>query len=197
MNTLELTVKTAHLRAALLFAAVSDVRYYLNGINLRELNGKLVIQATDGHRAIRITTDTTVPEGFSAIITTLAAKAIVKSKESDQLTFTAKTVESLMQRQTWQLIDGRFPEVCAILPSSYDLPALSGYHNPLYIADAWRAVGLLKDKKGGALFDGALRMVSEPYDATTHSYKSGKALYKGKVNSDTVEIVIMPMPEGK
>lgn len=48
MNTITMTVSLATLRAARTHAATSDIRYYLNGIYLDTVAGKVV--STDGHR---------------------------------------------------------------------------------------------------------------------------------------------------
>lgn len=134
-----LDIETVHLRVALLFAAKNDIRYYLNCVHFVAIGGFLVIQATDGERLIRITTATPLPTPLNALVPLDAVKSIVKSKAAfESLEFTDKTVKA--QRQTWELIEGQYPAVCDILPPNWEAPAVSGYHNPWFVADAWQAV---------------------------------------------------------
>src|SRR5690606_7245844 len=54
----ETQVQVRHLAALLLFAAKSDTRSYLNGIHMyASRDGNLILEATDGHRLMRIVTD--------------------------------------------------------------------------------------------------------------------------------------------
>src|SRR5690606_1904058 len=54
----ETQVQVRHLAALLLFAAKNDTRNYLNGIHMyASRDGNLILEATDGHRLMRIVTD--------------------------------------------------------------------------------------------------------------------------------------------
>ena len=178
-------VKTNHLRAALLFAAKHDTRYYLNGLHFRELNGRLAIEATNGHRVIRITTGVILPDPFSAIVPVDAVKAMIKAKLADVVvTFEAKaaTFECVTHRQTWNLIDAKYPDFTGVIPEKWDRPLISGLFNPRYISDAWEAALIFKGygKKNWAF---GVKMLS----------MGDKAVYREKLDGETIEIAVMAM----
>ena len=188
---ISLSIKQAYLRAAVLFAGNTDVRYYLNGVHFRNLNGFLVIQATDGARVIRITTTTSLTEPLNAIVPVAAIKALIKGKLSEvALDFASLTVCSKFHGQTWNLIDGHFPDVCAVMPNSWDHPVITGCHNPLCIGDAWQAINLIKGKKDRFA---PILMMSEPYNDNARGTKSGRALYHESIVGALVQIVVMPV----
>jgi DNA polymerase III sliding clamp (beta) subunit (PCNA family) len=46
---MQFTIQRKQLRAILNFAAVKDIRYYLNGLHVRQDHRGTILEATDGH----------------------------------------------------------------------------------------------------------------------------------------------------
>ncbi len=184
---MNIDVKTNHLRAALLFAAKNDIRFYLNGVHFLNLNGLLAIEATDGCRLIRITTDTELIEPLDVIAPNGMIKSILREKSSKlSVNFEAKSAsfERLTHRQTWTFIDGKFPYISEIIPTNWELPPILGLFNPRYIADAWASVFAFK----------AVDINSEWLSCGVKMLSAkDQAVYREKLDGDVVEIVIMAM----
>lgn len=152
-------IHVSYLRAALLFAAKQDVRYYLIGINLvSHGDGSGQLQATDGHRAIVIRLDG-MPAGyqFSAIIPRESIETILKAKGArkavsvsvqiaeDMLDYrgAAFTLCEHMSGVTvgGKTIDGIFPDMQRVVPkeTSGDIAQF----NWQYLADCQDAAEIL------------------------------------------------------
>ena len=189
---MNIEIKTRHLRAALLFAAKNDIRFYLNGVHFRDLNGYLVIEATDGHRLIRITTGVILPDPLSAIVPVGAIKAMLKSKRSmASVAFDGKAASfyAATHREAWDLIGGKYADICAVMPKSFEHPILAGVFNPSYIADAWEAALIFK-----GLSKNFWRMpILMRAEQVKKGAKPEKAIYREKLDDEIIEIVIMAM----
>lgn len=138
------------LQAALLFAAVKDVRYYLNGVYF-DKRGYLV--ATDGHRAIAIETGQTWLESF-IVPSELIAKALkVSDKHIEDVDIeidfgetTMAFVDVSIDGIKGQTIDGKYPDWEAVIPvkdNKNDYVQSPATLNPDYYMDAVKASRIL------------------------------------------------------
>jgi DNA polymerase III sliding clamp (beta) subunit (PCNA family) len=144
-----MNIDKTKLQAAILFSAVKDVRYYLNGV-LFDKKGYIV--ATDGHRAIAINQAERICQDFIVPIELIQKALKVSSKD-------AETVELLLLDDGYvsidglkdKLIDGRYPDWQAVVPVSANQdnyvqsPARI---NPDYVLDAVKASRLIKNEGG-------------------------------------------------
>ncbi len=107
--------KLAWLKAVMMAAAKKDIRYYLNGVMVR--NGELV--ATNGHMALIIKSDSIKSDG-EYIIDNDTLKMIVTAHKgikgdnrvevADSMTTTGRSKISITP------IDGKFPDVNRVIP---------------------------------------------------------------------------------
>jgi len=138
------------LKAALLFSAVKDVRYYLNGIYF-DKRGYIV--ATDGHRAIAIETPLDIAESF-IMPSGLAEKALKVSDKGNE--FIELEVEFTGTHNPQAIIkmdgikdfgiDGKYPDWQAVVPvkaNQDDYVQTPALLNPDYNMDAVKACLIL------------------------------------------------------
>lgn len=123
------TIEKRHILAALKFAAVNDVRYYLNGICIEAGATESRVIATDGHRmaVIRGQCPDYGAQGFEAvqcaIIGSEAFKGIKKAKKGEPCSIVVSINAPDYQIQdgdtirAGKLIDGKFPEWRRVVPS--------------------------------------------------------------------------------
>lgn len=116
---------TFELDIAALFAPVQfaistdDVRYYLQGVFVHSLDGKLVAVATDGHRLAAHSVDSseTIPDIIvPKKATSLLPKGVVQLSVSD----TKIRVQAGDFCMVSKLIDGTFPDYRRVIPASND-----------------------------------------------------------------------------
>lgn len=113
------TVNTFQLlKAMLLIAPKSDIRYYMNGVSIRNENGVVIVTATDGHSLLQVRLNGNeegvldIEEGKHAILDHASATRILKL-------YTKKTPPEIVLREGMaffgnaevETIDGRFPDV--------------------------------------------------------------------------------------
>ena len=190
-----------HLKASLLFSAVKDVRYYLNGIFF-DKRGFIV--ATDGHRAIAINTGNTFERSF-IVPSGLVEKALkVSDKASKFIELDVDFVGQFSDQATIKMdgikdfaIDGRYPDWEAIIPYNANqdeyvqTPALL---NPDYVSDAvkaHKAIYGISSKMACALMFKALRpknLDDMPWAEACASLNRVCAVHFG----DSFTIVVMP-----
>lgn len=155
--TIEVT--RAQIRAALIFSADKDIRYYLNGIMLHVGEcGDARLVATDGHRlaVVKICDESSATPG-EYIIPNEPLKAVKKaSRSSSQDLFL--TIEGDNFRLVdipenailcgAHLIDGKFPDYQRVVPMPENMSGAPGTYNPAYLADIQKALIELGDKTG-------------------------------------------------
>ncbi len=126
------------------FVAKQDIRYYLNGINIRPLiEGGVMISASDGHRLIVVRD----PEGFvdrEIIVSVLKdglkhgtadGEFIVMSDGASW--WQSSTASPLFIQPGNSLIDGQFPRFEGIFRNSHRYTeGIRGAFNPSYLRDA-------------------------------------------------------------
>ncbi|GGD00099.1 hypothetical protein [Undibacterium terreum] len=126
------------------FIAKEDIRYYLNGINIRPLpEGGVMIVATDGHRAIVVRD----PNGFAEeeIIVAISkdalkhagsAKNTLDVMSDGQSMFSGKVAEPLFIQPGNALVDGIFPRIESVMNMKGYTEGIQGSLNPRYLYDA-------------------------------------------------------------
>ena len=137
------------IRAALLHAAVKDVRYYLGGVLLEPSSNGLFIVATDGHRML-VHRDYTVTSLEQPTIIPTELLKVVKSShdaveiivDGDKLTVTPFKKGKADLTVSGSRIDGRFPDWRRIVPT-VKADAAPGIVDARYAHDAAEALRLM------------------------------------------------------
>jgi DNA polymerase III beta subunit, central domain len=221
MHTFTFTLRTEAIKALLLFAAQKDIRYYMVGANVCTNDGKLYIQATDGHRAIRMQLSATdaPPADVSVTIPLAMLKDAAKQKGGVLVTLAdapvsadnpkGKTVHSKGDTYncTMPAVDGAYPDISRILPHTpqADLAACPFKVNPQYLHDAAKAIDTLLDRKDpGTRYPELLQrpMPDKTYNGnaafwysqTALADKAGLELAKRMSANGVLETVIVIMP---
>jgi DNA polymerase-3 subunit beta len=131
---MKLSLKKSTLEAALLCAAVNDVRYYLKGAQIEILNDsgiwQVITTATDGHvlfNKIDYLTDTEpfnkVPESaVNFVIPNDAIKAAIKNadKKARFLTLEYSNNKYILENVIFTPIDGKYPDYRRVIPLTLD-----------------------------------------------------------------------------
>lgn len=107
--------KLAWLKAVMLAAAKKDVRYYLNGVMVR--NGEMA--ATDGHMMLLIKSESIKSDG-EYIIDNDTLKMIVTSHKGIKGANRVEVIDSMTTTGSSKIfitpVDGRFPDVNRVIP---------------------------------------------------------------------------------
>jgi DNA polymerase III sliding clamp (beta) subunit (PCNA family) len=126
------------------FAATQDIRYYLNGINIRPLDdGTVMIVATNGHRYIVVRD----PNGFAEreIIVSInkdalkhasSAKHTLDVMSNGATMFSGDVAQPLFIQPGNSIIEGDFPRIERVASTTGYKEGISGAVNPAYLADA-------------------------------------------------------------
>ena len=160
MNATKFTIETDRnkLRAALIFAADKDIRFYLNSVCLHvdECGGARLV-STDGHRLAIITLgDYPAAAPGEYLIPRDAIKSIKKASgrsfngvniEIDGERFTLSAYDEILGGG--KLIDGKFPDFQRVTPANVDgWTGQAATFNADYVHDIKRALIELGDKNG-------------------------------------------------
>ena len=139
-----------HVRAALIVAAKSDVRYYLNGVcfSLDPEKGRVLTIATDGHRllVLRATSALAECEAGEFIVPRDALEDAAKGVKAGtainvSLDEDGRVGLTTLKRQlTTRRVDARFPEWQRVMP--YNPSGEPAQYDPAYIADFGRVASL-------------------------------------------------------
>ena len=126
------------------FAATQDIRYYLNGVNIRPLeDGSVMVVASDGHRIIVVRD----PNGYAeremivridkdALKHAGNAKHTLDVMSNGAAMFSGEVAQPLFIQPGTSLIEGTFPRVERILNTIGYREGIAGPVNPTYLADA-------------------------------------------------------------
>lgn len=126
------------------FAATQDIRFYLNGINIRPLeDGTVMVVATDGHRIIVVRD----PHGYAEreMIVRVDkdglkhagnAKHTLDVMSNGSAMFSGEVAQPLFIQPGNSLIDGAFPRVERVISTIGYREGIAGAVNPTYLADA-------------------------------------------------------------
>jgi DNA polymerase III sliding clamp (beta) subunit (PCNA family) len=166
-----LTVSLATLRAARTHAAEKDVRYYLQGVYLDTVAGKVV--ATDGHRLF-VANARGVKSNYPAVIVpneTIDAAlkqftgeyARGKSLGAVDVTVTIDdnhiAIGTPTGSVTGKALDGRFPEWRRVVPKAEDVgDQVPAVLNTQYLADACEALSIARNLSKKAASQHAIRI---------------------------------------
>lgn len=126
------------------FAAAQDIRYYLNGINIRPLDdGTVMIVATNGHRYIVVRD----PNGFieRELIVSISkdglkhaanAKHTFDVMSNGSAMFCGPVAEPLFIQPGNSIIEADFPRIERVASTIGYKEGIAGAVNPTYLADA-------------------------------------------------------------
>ena len=126
------------------FVATQDIRFYLNGINIRPLeDGSVMIVATDGHRYIVVRD----PHGYAEdeIIVSVSkdalkhagnAKHTLDVMSNGSAMISGDVAQPLFIQPGNSLIEGAFPRIERVASLLGYKEGISGAVNPRYLADA-------------------------------------------------------------
>jgi DNA polymerase-3 subunit beta len=112
MANVNATIDIKTLKALMLFAGKSDIRYYLNGLHIEQGAGGTLAVATNGHAIAiaRIDSEAYTPASCTInrqYIDAIKTKYAVTFTQNDAATVSIQTVDTKL---TMPLVDGRFPD---------------------------------------------------------------------------------------
>lgn len=126
------------------FAAQQDIRYYLNGINIRPLeDGSVMVVATDGHRYVVVRD----PHGYAEkeIIVSVSKDAIKHAgnakhtldvMSNGSAVISGEVAQPLFIQPGNALIEGAFPRIERVASTLGYREGIAGAVNPKYLEDA-------------------------------------------------------------
>lgn len=126
------------------FAAQNDIRYYLNGINIRPLDdGSVMVVASDGHRIIVVRD----PHGYAehevivrvdkdALKHASNAKHTLDVMSNGMAMFSGEAAQPLFIQPGNSLVEGGFPRIERVISTIGYREGIAGAVNPGYLADA-------------------------------------------------------------
>lgn len=162
MTTIDIPITA--LRAAMLFAAKQDVRYYLNGLHIvLKGDGTGEIQATDGHRAIVIRLLYVPAVSLSVIIPATLVETLLKAKGCKKANYAFLDIPANEKNNrdapftlreplysgaavAGQTIDGVFPDMQKVVPKKCSNEIAQ--YNWQYMADCQDAAEILTGSGG-------------------------------------------------
>lgn len=176
------------LKALLLFSAVEDARYYLNGVYF---NPRLAFAcASDGHTALKVAIEMQDIEPF--IIA--APQLILAMKGYNFKTIGVEYNEGMISVNgfSFKPIDGKYPDIYKVMPEmSNPLPSPAIYLSE-YISRTHKALTLLTSagKFNGVrfMFDGGELCLQSPYDEIIRAANNGC----GYIRTEDFTLIVMP-----
>lgn len=112
-----INVKTASLAAAVLIAPTKDVRYYLNGVQVKVSDfGEVRVRATNGHIAFEDVAGTGAANPCEFIVPFAVAKLIAKSKAKTVSFAVGADGAYICEGQIFKPIEGVFPDIDRVMP---------------------------------------------------------------------------------
>ena len=210
----QLDIPLSTLRAVRTHAGVNDIRYYLNGVYFDTLNGRLV--GTDGHRCM-IAHLPTIPEpdaerfiiansGIDMVLKAYDAAGYKANTRTGDINITItvqrvtyhdtehnatvkKPLEVRFRTPTGEIVlpelDGNYPDVSRIIPER--VSGELSHYNARYIADAFKAVSILRNDSGKTAKSGN----NTPFLA--HNGLSPGIILANDVLNNPAIIILMPM----
>ena len=146
-------IETNVLKGLIEFAATGDVRYYLNGIYVKQDGRNIRMIASDGHTLATSTLEDDTWEGDENIdvIIPIATIKAIKTK-SDHVWLVKQDAENtyILTDQAgmgllFQGIEGRYPDAARIWPN-HEPDGKAGTFNPDYIAKIGKCAKFQKEK---------------------------------------------------
>lgn len=151
MSTITVNLSRAHLRAALVFSAEKDVRYYLMGVHVEVHDAKHFIVATDGSTLCAIVGQDdeckgsavfTIPSGVLKAIKASIYPTVAVAFDPNTEMVTVKDIETV---HTVKAVEGRFPDWRRVIPSA-PTPGEQVVVNPALFSKAGAAAKALGKK---------------------------------------------------
>jgi len=146
------------------FVAKQDIRYYLNGINIRPLeDGSVMVVATDGHRYVVVRD----PNGFAerevivnidkdALKHATNAKHTLDVMSNGSAILSGEVAQPLFIQPGNALVEADFPRIERVASVIGYKEGISGAINPQYLADALEI---------GKRFGGSIRFFNRDADS--------------------------------
>lgn len=145
------------IKAALLFAAKNDIRYYLNGVHLVSCDGGFYIESTDGHKAMRVKVDRELPREVDVILPLDLCVAITKiriPKKDRGINILDLVIDGISIEvchgdalYTGVLVGGRFPDLPRIMVKPTSESFEDRGINTEYLIKAGKAMSILANPK--------------------------------------------------
>jgi len=146
-NELNATIPARYIKALSYMMATNDVRYYLNGIHIK--NG--MIEASDGHVAMRITSpDILVKDDFEGIISVDTVKYICSGIKVKDLSSIIYITDGKAFGSSADCVRGRYPDVSRILVNPDDCSGEVGQFDPELLVKFKKSVKALYPSNNGA-----------------------------------------------
>lgn len=152
---MQFTIQRKQLRAILNFAAVKDIRYYLNGLHVRQDHRGTILEATDGHALGMLRIDDSPKPVASCIMRTEHVKALLGSrKDGDQyIDFNVSeagdvTASACGLVYTFKKEDAAFPDTQRVTPKDSQEDGPAQFDVNLLAKFAQCAIDLEVSKKG-------------------------------------------------
>lgn len=155
---MKFSILKKELKAISRFAAIKDIRHYLQGIHVVQNNRGTYLEATNGHMLGRLLIlDVPMPEA-SIIIPLEAVKTLCTTAKSGDNGFLHFEVEGVkisvidgVNTYTFQAVEGTFPDCDRVVPLQLkkEEEAPSGY-NPEYLMAFQQAANDIKGTRKGA-----------------------------------------------
>jgi hypothetical protein len=158
---MKLSIPTTVFKAAQHCAAVKDVRYYLNGINLRLCNGSTgQVYSTDGHVLFVANFTIEYQESadiadcqstFDLIVPLEAVKHASKSKNKLVVLESMDNGCYLLDGLMFAAIDGKYPDISRVIPdrAKFKPDNLPGQFNPELLVKCQKALRAWFNNKTG------------------------------------------------
>lgn len=145
---MQVTLSTASLKAALLMAAVRDVRYYLNGVHVRsDAEGFVWIEATDGHALYQDrATELHAGPRFAVTIPSDIVKMATGNKAPAVLYLERNEAVWMLSNIKFEPVDGKFPPFARVIPQQPSGEV--GQFDCDLLALAQKALRISQGKKG-------------------------------------------------
>ena len=160
---MKIEIEARMMRAALICAAKSDIRYYLNGIAIEVHGERVLVLATDGHRLFvgrnHAKPRGNIEEGAQTYIVPRdlverALRSLPRNGIGFGLDFTFPvtspgevSIKAIDAGFTGNLIDGRFPEWRRAIVKRTSKE--SGQFKPKYVADCQRVADCFRSNSNG------------------------------------------------
>ena len=136
-------VNAMAVKVAFPFMAQNDIRYYLNGINIRPLNDDTVmIVATDGHRYVVIrdqhgyAEDEIIVSVKKDALKTCNAKSTLDVMSNGSAMVNDEVGQAQFIQPGRSLVEGNFPRIENVASAIGYSEGISGAINPAYLKDA-------------------------------------------------------------
>lgn len=174
-----ITIESKVLKAANLFVAKGDIRYYLNGIHL---NKRGAVEATDGHTGFTVKDETLINIEKSIIIRihgTIPAKAgmaYIEVVDKDKGMITFENNEVIL---AFSIIDGKFPDMARVTPKTSE-------------EEAVKEIGINSDYV--VRIQKAAKIIDKNYKGMRLQFHGPNKTIKVVVRSFDCECLILTMP---